>query len=114
MLMDLNRFGWANASFQVGLTLLGSHAKRALGACIPPEAFFNATTLADMELLMDEFGASPPTTPGPKEDPFNSGDLLTPATAVLQDPFEGLGGPIFSTPVAETHDPFKTPKAQLE
>ena len=81
MLTDLNRFGWANASFQVGLTLLGSHAKRALGACIPPEAFFNAT-LADMELLMNEFGASPPTTPGSKEDTFNGGDLLTPVAAV--------------------------------
>jgi hypothetical protein len=99
-----NRFGWVNASFQIGLTLLGSHAKRALGACIPPEAFFNAT-LADMELLMDEFGASPPVSPShTDENPFNDRALLTPATAVLQDPFEKLNGIDLMTPAAEARD----------
>ncbi|KAF8538529.1 hypothetical protein BDD12DRAFT_841957 [Trichophaea hybrida] len=93
-------FGWVNASFQIGLTLLGSHAKRALGACIPPEAFFNAT-LADMELLMDEFGASPPVSPSnTDENPFNDGALLTPATAVLQDPFNKLNIVDVVTPAA--------------
>jgi alpha,alpha-trehalase len=80
-----------NASYQLGLTLLGSHAKRALGACIPPDAFFNAT-LADMESLMNEFGASPPITPTLEDDnPFNDGSLLTPAITVEQDPFKQLG-----------------------
>ena len=54
-------FGWTDASFQVGLTLLGSYAKHALGSCIPLEAFFNAT-VADID-----HAASPPTTPEPKD-----------------------------------------------
>ena len=28
-----------NASFQVGLTYMNSHARRALGACTPPEVW---------------------------------------------------------------------------
>ncbi|CAG8552681.1 8242_t:CDS:2 [Paraglomus occultum] len=33
-------FGWMNASYQVGLTYLNNHMKRALGACTSPEVFF--------------------------------------------------------------------------
>ncbi|KAJ2784537.1 alpha,alpha-trehalase nth1 [Coemansia javaensis] len=33
-------FGWMNASFQVGLSLLGSHMRRALGALTEPDKFF--------------------------------------------------------------------------
>ncbi len=35
-------FGWVNASFVLGLTLLNSHAKRALGTCTPPDLFFSS------------------------------------------------------------------------
>ena len=33
-------FGWMNASYQVGLTYLNKHMRRALGACTSPEVFF--------------------------------------------------------------------------
>ncbi|KAK9474449.1 trehalase-domain-containing protein [Dipodascopsis tothii] len=33
-------FGWVNASYNFGLTLLNSHARRALGACTPPSVFY--------------------------------------------------------------------------
>ncbi|CAG8820509.1 12574_t:CDS:1, partial [Racocetra persica] len=33
-------FGWMNASYQVGLSYLTSHMRRALGACTSPEVFF--------------------------------------------------------------------------
>lgn len=35
-----DRFGWVNASYQLGLTLLTSHMRRALGALTPPDVFF--------------------------------------------------------------------------
>ncbi|KAJ2900209.1 alpha,alpha-trehalase nth1 [Coemansia aciculifera] len=34
-------FGWMNASYQVGLTYLTSHMRRALGALTEPEVFFS-------------------------------------------------------------------------
>ncbi|KAI5808061.1 glycoside hydrolase family 37 protein [Peziza echinospora] len=36
-------FGWVNASYQIGLDIINSHMQRALGACIPPDAFFRMT-----------------------------------------------------------------------
>ncbi|KAK9330072.1 trehalase-domain-containing protein [Lipomyces starkeyi] len=33
-------FGWVNASYTFGLTLITSHARRALGACTPPGLFY--------------------------------------------------------------------------
>ncbi|KAK9447111.1 trehalase-domain-containing protein [Limtongia smithiae] len=35
-------FGWVNASYSLGLTLIGSHARRALGACTPPGLFYSS------------------------------------------------------------------------
>lgn len=35
-------FGWVNASYTYGLTLLSSHAIRALGALTPTDVFFNS------------------------------------------------------------------------
>jgi alpha,alpha-trehalase len=35
-------FGWVNASYIVGLTFLGNHARRALGTCTQPDVFFNS------------------------------------------------------------------------
>ncbi len=41
-------FGWVNASYTYGLTLLNSHAKRSLGTCTRPDVFFeNADTIFD-------------------------------------------------------------------
>lgn len=34
-------FGWVNSSYLLGLKYMDSHARRALGTCIPPEPFFN-------------------------------------------------------------------------
>ena len=33
-------FGWVNASYNYGLSLLNSRAKRVLGALTPPDVFF--------------------------------------------------------------------------
>ncbi|KAK9463704.1 trehalase-domain-containing protein [Lipomyces oligophaga] len=35
-------FGWVNTSFNYGLTLISSHAIRALGACTPPGLFYSS------------------------------------------------------------------------
>jgi len=35
-------FGWMNAAYQVGLTFLTSHMRRAVAACTSPEVFFGA------------------------------------------------------------------------
>ncbi|CAI6422620.1 AKR_HP2_G0009140.mRNA.1.CDS.1 [Saccharomyces cerevisiae] len=35
-------FGWVNASYILGLKYMNSHARRALGACIPPISFFSS------------------------------------------------------------------------
>ncbi|KAM9906758.1 hypothetical protein OXX79_001384 [Metschnikowia pulcherrima] len=35
----LEGFGWVNASYMVGLTYLGEHAQRSIGALIPPDVF---------------------------------------------------------------------------
>ena len=37
------RFGWVNASYQYGLTIVNTHMKRALGTCTPWETFRKAT-----------------------------------------------------------------------
>ena len=34
-------FGWVNSSYIIGLKYMNSHARRALGACIPPVPFFH-------------------------------------------------------------------------
>lgn len=36
-------FGWVNASYQIGLDIISLHMRRALGACIPPDAFLRMT-----------------------------------------------------------------------
>jgi alpha,alpha-trehalase len=51
-----------NASYQLGLTIINSHMRRALGACVAPSDFFSATD-SERELLLLKWGASPPDTP---------------------------------------------------
>jgi len=41
-------FGWMNASYQVGLSYLTHHMKRALGACTSPEVFFKSKTTKEI------------------------------------------------------------------
>ena len=49
---------------------------------------------------MEQFGASPALTPSEENaNPFD-GDTLTPATAVVQDPFEKNGSLTFMTPIS--------------
>lgn len=45
-------FGWVNASYQIGLDQITTHMKRALSACIPPDAFVRLT--ADEQELVTE------------------------------------------------------------
>ena len=35
-------FGWVNASYLLGLKYMNGHARRALGACVPPVPFFKS------------------------------------------------------------------------
>ncbi|KAJ2598904.1 alpha,alpha-trehalase nth1 [Coemansia sp. RSA 1722] len=54
-------FGWMNASYQVGLTYLTTHMRRALGMLTPPDMFF-----AKSNWKIDGTPShSPATTPGP-------------------------------------------------
>ncbi|KAJ2389571.1 alpha,alpha-trehalase nth1, partial [Coemansia sp. RSA 2559] len=54
-------FGWMNASYQVGLTYLTSHMRRALGMLTPPDVFF-----AKANWKTDGTPShSPTSTPGP-------------------------------------------------
>lgn len=39
---NLGRFGWVNASYQYGLTIVNTHMKRALGTCTPWDTFSRA------------------------------------------------------------------------
>lgn len=41
--MSLSGFGWVNASYVYGLTIVNTHMKRALGTCTPWETFRKAT-----------------------------------------------------------------------
>ncbi|KAN0092931.1 glycoside hydrolase family 37 protein [Tylopilus felleus] len=40
-------FGWMNSSYQVGLSFLTTHMRRAVAACTSPEVFFNRAANAD-------------------------------------------------------------------
>lgn len=39
----VSRFGWVNASYVYGLTIVNAHMKRALGACTPWDTFERMT-----------------------------------------------------------------------
>ena len=43
MLTRVKRFGWVNASYVVGLTIINVHMKRALGTLTSYETFAQAT-----------------------------------------------------------------------
>lgn len=43
-------FGWVNASYVLGLKYMNDHARRALGACIPPMPFFKSLKVSERKL----------------------------------------------------------------
>ena len=43
----LSGFGWVNASYVYGLTIVNTHMKRALGTCTPWETFRKATEASE-------------------------------------------------------------------
>jgi hypothetical protein len=55
---------------------------------------------------MNELGGSPLQTPDVNEmKGFNDGNILTPAAAVVADPFDKITQSNLSTPVAERRNP---------
>ncbi|KAJ2077068.1 alpha,alpha-trehalase nth1 [Coemansia sp. RSA 988] len=54
-------FGWMNASYQIGLTYLTNHMRRALGMLTPPDVFFQKSNWR----VDDTPSHSPTSTPGP-------------------------------------------------
>ena len=70
-------FGWMNAAYQVGLSFLSTHMRRAVAACTSPEVFFGAgingeifapvvaTTADPLGLAMENLSlVQPVTSPG--------------------------------------------------
>lgn len=67
-------FGWMNAAYQVGLSFLTSHMRRAVAACTSPEVFFGsvdgqatsapvvATTADPLGLAMENLSLLQPVT----------------------------------------------------
>ncbi|KAI7906734.1 neutral trehalase [Cokeromyces recurvatus] len=51
-------FGWMNASYQIGLSLINTKMRRALGTCIHPDLFFEKTLLSNNRQSMDPEEAS--------------------------------------------------------
>ena len=51
MLTQCCRFGWTNASYIHGLSILSLHAKRALGVGAPYEVYANAIKTRDESKL---------------------------------------------------------------
>ncbi|KAF5391655.1 hypothetical protein D9757_002488 [Collybiopsis confluens] len=45
-------FGWMNAAYQVGLSFLNNHMRRAVAACTSPEVFFSAGVNGNAEQAM--------------------------------------------------------------
>ena len=45
MLTSVGRFGWVNASYVVGLSIINTHMRRALGTLTPYETFAKATQM---------------------------------------------------------------------
>ena len=68
-------FGWMNAAYQVGLSFLTTHMRRAVAACTSPEVFFGAgadgqmtaapvvaTTTDPLGLAMESLSLAQPVT----------------------------------------------------
>ncbi|TFK62393.1 hypothetical protein BDN72DRAFT_777102 [Pluteus cervinus] len=53
-------FGWMNATYQVGLSFLITHMRRAVVACTSPEVFFGAVANLEQPLLSTNMPATDP------------------------------------------------------
>ncbi|TFK74113.1 glycoside hydrolase family 37 protein [Pluteus cervinus] len=53
-------FGWMNAAYQVGLSFLTTHMRRAVAACTSPEVFFGAVANLEQPLLSTNMPATDP------------------------------------------------------
>ncbi|KAH9015970.1 alpha,alpha-trehalase-neutral trehalase [Lactarius deliciosus] len=82
-------FGWMNAAYQVGLSFLTNHMRRAVAACTSPEVFFGRT-------MMGEHTAAPPSSVA--NDPLG----LAMESLILGPGFSGPGSatppPSYSLP----------------
>ncbi|KIM84202.1 glycoside hydrolase family 37 protein [Piloderma croceum F 1598] len=51
-------FGWMNSAYQVGLSFLTSHMRRAVAACTSPEVFFGSVSQSDVAAGQTAFPTS--------------------------------------------------------
>lgn len=51
-------FGWMNAAYQVGLSFLTVHMRRAVAACTSPEVFFKGSGKGDERGVVDAVGVA--------------------------------------------------------
>ena len=73
MLTNAGRFGWVNASYVVGLSIINIHMRRALGTLTPYETFAKAT-----QMKIDEEEEEPDLENGVGE--LSIGDAVTEET----------------------------------
>ncbi|KAG6900704.1 hypothetical protein C0993_005016 [Termitomyces sp. T159_Od127] len=53
-------FGWMNSAYQVGLTFMTSHMRRAVAACTSPEVFFGSASQSQPPMLNANVSAVDP------------------------------------------------------
>lgn len=53
-------FGWMNAAYQVGLSFLTTHMRRAVAACTSPEVFFGSAAYLQTPMLNADLPANDP------------------------------------------------------
>ncbi|KAG6832783.1 hypothetical protein H0H92_009401 [Tricholoma furcatifolium] len=53
-------FGWMNSAYQVGLTFMTSHMRRAVAACTSPEVFFGSAATLQPPMLNADMSAVDP------------------------------------------------------
>lgn len=78
-------FGWMNASFQIGLSLLTTHMRRALGTVTAPETFFQVTPPPSSSSSSGGPSASASSSAGPAVGAVGAvGSVTTKATATVK------------------------------
>ncbi|CAG8578908.1 13566_t:CDS:2 [Funneliformis caledonium] len=87
-------FGWMNASYQVGLSYLTHHMRRALGACTSPEVFFNRSRM-NKEIVIED--VTKIITTVESEDSQKQEEIETMVVEVISSTtFQGLSNEIES------------------
>ncbi|KAJ7649884.1 alpha,alpha-trehalase-neutral trehalase [Roridomyces roridus] len=56
-------FGWMNSAYQVGLSFLTTHMRRAVSTCTSPEVFFGSATGTGQSVVLPGHGNLLPTDP---------------------------------------------------